>query len=137
MELMEVITTRRSVRRYRQDPVPRELMEELLTAACWAPSAENQQPWYFVALTEAGEIARLHATMDQVAASLKPHLEAQFAENPEPTAPFGTKALGEPPACSGAPAIRNAIAHATGVGLNRCPMTPHVLFEAFKEAGLV
>lgn len=82
MELMEVITTRRSVRRYRQDPVPRELLEELLTAACWAPSAENQQPWYFVALTEAGEIARLHATMDQVAASLKPHLEAQFPRHP-------------------------------------------------------
>lgn len=32
-----------------------------------------------------------------------PHLEAQFIENPEPTSPFGTKALGEPPACSGAP----------------------------------
>ena len=31
-----------------------------------------------------------------------PHLEAQFVENPEPTSPFGTKALGEPPACSGA-----------------------------------
>lgn len=29
-----------------------------------------------------------------------PHLEVQFAENPEPTSPFGTKALGEPPVCS-------------------------------------
>ena len=74
---------------------------------------------------------KLSTTLDH------PHLEAQFAENPEPTAPFGTKALGEPPTCSGAPAIRNAILHATGVALNRCPMTPHVLFEAFKEAGLV
>ena len=66
-----------------------------------------------------------------------PHLEAQFVENPEPTSPYGTKALGEPPACSGAPAIRNAILHATGVALDRCPMTPHVLFEKFKEAGLI
>ena len=33
-------------------------------------------------------------------------------ENPEPTSPYGTKALGEPPACSGAPAIRNAILRA-------------------------
>ena len=32
-----------------------------------------------------------------------PHLEAQFVENAEPTSAFGTKALGEPPACSGAP----------------------------------
>ena len=65
-----------------------------------------------------------------------PHLRAEFIENPEPTSPFGTKSLGEPPACSGAPAIRNAILQATGVGLTRCPMTSHVLFEAFREAGL-
>lgn len=32
-----------------------------------------------------------------------PDLRAEFIQNPEPTSPFGTKALGEPPACSGAP----------------------------------
>ena len=66
-----------------------------------------------------------------------PHLEAQFVQNPEPTSPYGTKALGEPPACSGAPAIRNAIAHATGVAIDRCPITPHVLFDQFQKAGLL
>lgn len=66
-----------------------------------------------------------------------PHLEAEFVENPEPTSPFGAKALGEPPACPGAPAIRNAILNATGVGINKNPITPHVLFERFTEAGLI
>ena len=66
-----------------------------------------------------------------------PHLEAEFVENREPTSPFGTKALGEPPTCSGAPAIRNAILNATGVSINQAPITPHVLFEKFKEAGLI
>lgn len=66
-----------------------------------------------------------------------PHLEAEFVENPEPTSPYGTKALGEPPACSGAPAIRNAILNATGVAIDTCPMTPHVLYRKFKEAGLI
>ena len=66
-----------------------------------------------------------------------PHLEARFVENPEPTSPFGTKALGEPPACSPAPAIRSAIYNATGVSLDTAPMTPHVLYRAFKEAGLI
>ena len=66
-----------------------------------------------------------------------PHLEAQFVENAEPTSAFGTKALGEPPACSGAPAIRNAILNATGVALNQAPMTPHVLFRRFTEEGLI
>ena len=45
--------------------------------------------------------------------------------------------LGEPPACPGAPAIRNAILNATGVAVNQTPMTPHILFERFKEEGLL
>ncbi len=66
-----------------------------------------------------------------------PTLEAAFIENPEPTSPFGTKSLGEPPACSGAPAIRNAILNATGVAINDIPITPHVMFASFSEAGLI
>jgi xanthine dehydrogenase molybdenum-binding subunit len=66
-----------------------------------------------------------------------PDMEVQFVENYEPTSAFGTKALGEPPACPVAPAIRNAILNATGVGMFTVPMTPHVLFERFKDAGLI
>ena len=66
-----------------------------------------------------------------------PHLQAEFVENSEPTSPYGTKALGEPPACSPAPAIRNAILQATGVAFDRAPITPHVLYAKFKEAGLI
>ncbi|MCI9578119.1 MAG: xanthine dehydrogenase molybdenum-binding subunit XdhA [Oscillibacter sp.] len=66
-----------------------------------------------------------------------PTLEVGFVENPEPTSPYGTKALGEPPACSGAPAIRNAILNATGVAIDSCPITPHVLYRKFREAGLI
>ena len=66
-----------------------------------------------------------------------PNLGVEFVENAEPTSPFGTKALGEPPTCSGAPAIRNAILQATGVSVNQLPMNPHILFEKFKEAGLI
>jgi xanthine dehydrogenase molybdenum-binding subunit len=64
-----------------------------------------------------------------------PRLETVFVENYEPTSPYGSKALGEPPAVPGAPAIRNAVLHATGLGFNRIPLTPHVLFPAFKKAG--
>ena len=66
-----------------------------------------------------------------------PRLEGCFIENPEPTSPFGTKALGEPPACSGAPAIRNAILNATGVAIDRLPLNPHVLYAEFCKAGLI
>ena len=66
-----------------------------------------------------------------------PHLQAAFVENPEPTSPYGTKALGEPPACSPAPAIRNAVLQATGVAIDKAPLSPHILFTEFKPAGLL
>nr|NLI48821.1 xanthine dehydrogenase molybdenum-binding subunit XdhA [Propionibacterium sp.] len=66
-----------------------------------------------------------------------PDLEALFIENPEPTQPFGTKALGEPPTCSPAPAIRNAILQATGVPFHHAPITPHHMFARFTEEGLI
>ncbi len=66
-----------------------------------------------------------------------PHLEAQFVENPEPTSAYGTKSLGEPPVIPVAPAIRNAILHATGVHLDELPMDPHQLFREFRKAGLI
>ena len=66
-----------------------------------------------------------------------PDIQAAFVENPEPTSPYGTKALGEPPACSAAPAIRNAILNATGVAIDQVPITPHVLFQRFTEEGLI
>lgn len=66
-----------------------------------------------------------------------PEFEVHFIENYEPTSPYNTKALGEPPTCSPAPAIRNAIYQATGVPPRKAPMNPHVLFPLFKEAGLI
>ena len=66
-----------------------------------------------------------------------PHLEGQFVENYEPTSAYGTKALGEPPVCSVAPAIRNAVLMATGVAVDEIPLTPHILFKRFQEEGLV
>lgn len=46
--VLHAIKQRRSVRSYRPDPVPRELLEKVLAAAVWAPSAHNRQPWRFV-----------------------------------------------------------------------------------------
>ena len=74
---------------------------------------------------------KLSTTMDH------PHLEGQFIQNVEPTSPYGTKSLGEPPACSVAPAIRNAVLNATGVAINELPLNPHNLFERFVEEGLI
>lgn len=46
--LETLLRTRRTVRRYRPDPVPEPLLLRLIEAATWAPSAHNRQPWRFV-----------------------------------------------------------------------------------------
>src|SRR5260370_8968312 len=49
--LAELIQGRRSVRQYQPTPVARELIEQVLEAARWAPSPHGRQPWRFVVLT--------------------------------------------------------------------------------------
>lgn len=66
-----------------------------------------------------------------------PDLNALFVELDDPTGPFGNKALGEPPAIPVAPAVRNAVFHATGVAVDSLPLDPQKLVEHFKAAGLI
>jgi nitroreductase len=51
MEFDDVIMGRRSTRGYKPDPVPRELISEILTLAMRAPSSMNTQPWNFYVIT--------------------------------------------------------------------------------------
>jgi coenzyme F420-0:L-glutamate ligase / coenzyme F420-1:gamma-L-glutamate ligase len=60
---MEIMRGRRSVRRYQDRPVPRELLEEILEAARWAPSPHGRQPWRFVVLTRDAPKRALAAAM--------------------------------------------------------------------------
>lgn len=52
MEFMDVVRKRRSVRRYKRDPVPKKVIVEVLEAARLAPSAGHRQPWHFVVVTK-------------------------------------------------------------------------------------
>jgi F420 biosynthesis protein FbiB-like protein len=47
----QTLFQRRSIRRFRPEPLPATLLQRLLTAAIWAPSAHNRQPWRFAVLT--------------------------------------------------------------------------------------
>jgi F420 biosynthesis protein FbiB-like protein len=64
-DLLELIRTRRSIRRYQSTPIPAELVEQLLDAAAWAPSAHNRQPWRFVVITDDATKRRLAAAMGE------------------------------------------------------------------------
>jgi F420 biosynthesis protein FbiB-like protein len=49
--LFDLIRTRRSIRRYNDQPIDRALIEAALSAATHAPSAHNRQPWRFAVVT--------------------------------------------------------------------------------------
>jgi len=52
MTVKEAIATRRSIRKFKPDPIPGELVDQLLDAARLAPSAGNRQPWRFQVVTD-------------------------------------------------------------------------------------
>jgi F420 biosynthesis protein FbiB-like protein len=64
---------RRSIRRYLADEVPDDTVHDLLTAASWAPSAHNRQPWRFVVMTAPATKEKLALKMGQ---KLRRDLEA-------------------------------------------------------------
>ena len=66
-----------------------------------------------------------------------PKIDCHFVETFEPTSGYGNKALGEPPAITPSPAIRNAFLDATGLKINFLPMSPNKLFDLFRENGLL
>jgi nitroreductase len=52
MDAMTALTTRRSIRHYRPDPVSRSVLTEIINAGRLAPTARNVQPWEFVVVTD-------------------------------------------------------------------------------------
>ena len=59
-----------------------------------------------------------------------PEIECLLVEDPEPLGPYGAKGIGEPALIATAPAILNAVHHATGLRLRRLPILPHRVLEA-------
>ncbi len=61
MDALEAIFTRRSIRKYTDEPVTEEKIKTLLEAGMNAPSANNRQPWHFIVVDER---ERLNAIME-------------------------------------------------------------------------
>lgn len=64
-DILDVISTRKSIRRYKPDPIPDEILFKVLEAARWAPTGENYQPWRFIVIknqetkNKIGDLAKL------------------------------------------------------------------------------
>ncbi len=61
-DILDIINTRKSIRRYKPDPIPEEMLGKVLEAARWAPTGENYQPWKLIVVRNQetkNKIARL------------------------------------------------------------------------------
>ena len=63
MDVIEAITTRRSIRKYKPDPVDEEKLEIVLEAARWAPSWANTQCWEFIVVKDPETKEKLAGTL--------------------------------------------------------------------------
>lgn len=61
MDVAEAIQKRRSIRRFKPDPVPDDLVQQLLESARLAPSGSNTQPWRFIVIKNAETRQKLQA----------------------------------------------------------------------------
>lgn len=59
MDAIEALKTRRSVRRFRGEDVPRPVIEDIIDCGRLAATARNEQPWEFVVVTDGGVRAHL------------------------------------------------------------------------------
>jgi nitroreductase len=66
MELFEAIKTRRSIRRYKADPVDDKKVEAILEAGRWAPSWSNTQCWRFIVVRDAAVKAKVAESLMKI-----------------------------------------------------------------------
>lgn len=52
LNVFDCIKTRRTVRNFKPDPIPEDIVYRIMEAARWSPSSSNSQPWHFVVISD-------------------------------------------------------------------------------------
>jgi len=162
MDLLTAVQTRVSIRDYKEEPIPEEIIQQLLQAAIRAPSGENLQPWKFIIIKDPeikGKIGNLsvQAAKEHFTAQIS-ELEKRFAEIQDKkrreaiirsltsgsrmkfieTAPLLIVACADKEAPnyteSVSAAIQNMLLTAHALGLGGCWTTLSLLFSETKKA---
>jgi nitroreductase len=111
VDILELIKTRRSIRKYTPDPISEEEINKILEAGRWAPSADNSQPWSFIVLRSQEVREKLAGTLTW----------GRFLSQ----APLGIVVVVNPSASNhpvedGAAATQNMLLEAHSLGLGAC-----------------
>jgi nitroreductase len=135
----DLIRTRRAIRRFKPDPIPPDVLDRILEAGIWAPSAMNRQPWKYFVLSEEmrDRLANLHQGLieqmeDRIRAKygeegveIRRNLYKNFADAPIAIVCFAEVAEGTPKAnvISVALGCQNIVLSAWSEGVGSLIMT--------------
>lgn len=111
MDILEAIKGRRSIRKYKEEPISEEQVTQILEAGIWAPSRGNSQPWKFIVLKN----KQMHMDLAEAIPTGKFLAEA----------PLGIAVVVDPkaskhPEQEGAAATQNILLAAYALGLGSC-----------------
>jgi nitroreductase len=116
MDILEAIKGRRSIRKYKKDPLYEEQVTQILEAGRWAPSRGNSQPWKFIVLKNTqgrGDLAEAIPTgkfLAEASLGIAVVVDPKASKHPEQ---------------EGAAAIQNMLLAAHGLGLGTCWISVH------------
>lgn len=120
MDVKEAIKARRSIRRFKKDPIPEDLLREVLEAATWAPSAGNVQPWQFYVITQAEKRKGLSKAGRQGFLGEAPVIIVVCALLERAARYYGERGKSLYCLQDSAAAIQNLLLRATSLGLSTC-----------------
>lgn len=75
LDIIEAIKQRKSIRDFKNDPVPQKVIREILEISCRAPSAMNTQPWEFTVIAQDTLDSIRQSVIEKLKAGEKPHSE--------------------------------------------------------------
>lgn len=81
--VLQNILTRRSVRKYQKKPIPHDVLEKILEAGFWAPSASNRQTWHFTVMTNKDTIDKWNEAGKQWMAHCGRESQQRIGRDPE------------------------------------------------------
>jgi len=121
MDVLETIKGRRSIRAFRSQRVPAEIVEKLIDAARWAPSAGNIQPWEFIIVRKPEIKRRLaEAALDQTFIEEAPVVIVICANEDRSSLGYGMRGKTLYSIQDTAAAIQNILLTAYSLGLGTC-----------------
>ncbi len=77
MDLFDAIRGRKSIRKFKQTPVPDEDIRKILDAGRWAPSANNTQPWSFIVIKDRAVLKSMAEAVREMIDRMIPYAESE------------------------------------------------------------